>query len=176
MPGGRDIWNVHFEMTRDMGSTWETVGPIHDGQEIQAIQPSILFYEDGRMQILCRTQQNRISESWSDDGGNTWSPMQLTSLPNPSAGTDAVTLKDGRQLLIYNHTSRRGEFPSGRNMLNLAVSEDGENWKPVLTLERQEGEYSYPAIIQTGDGRVHMTYTYRRISVKHVVIDPGKLL
>jgi predicted neuraminidase len=176
VPGGRDIWNVHFEISRDNGSTWETVGPIHDGQEIQAIQPSILFYEDGRMQILCRTQQNRISESWSEDGGSTWSPMQLTSLPNPSSGTDAVTLKDGKQLLIYNHTSRRGEFPSGRNMLNLAVSEDGKNWKPVLTLERQEGEYSYPAIIQTEDGLVHMTYTYRRVSVKRVVIDPGQLL
>ena len=169
------MWCVHFEITRDNGTTWETVGPIHDGLEIQAIQPSILFYEDGRMQILCRTQQNRISESWSDDGGYTWGPMQLTSLPNPSAGTDAVTLEDGRHLLVYNHTTARGDFPSGRNMLNLAISRNGRSWKPVLTLERQEGEYSYPAIIQADDGRVHITYTYRRLSVKHVVIDPGQL-
>ena len=175
LPGEKEIWNVHFEISRDNGKTWETVGPIHDGLEIQAIQPSILFYKKGKMQVLCRTRQNRISESWSGDGGQTWSPMQLTSLPNPNSGTDALTLKDGRQLLIYNHTTRRGDFPSGRNMLNLAISKDGINWKPVLTLERQEGEYSYPAIIQTGDGLVHMTYTYRRQSVKHVVIDPGKL-
>jgi len=176
MPEGRDIWSVHFEITRDNGLTWETIGPIHDGLEIQAIQPSILFHKKDKMQVLCRTQQDSISESWSEDGGQTWSPMQLTSLPNPSAGTDAVTLKNGRQLVIYNHTTRRGDFPRGRNMLNLAISKDGKNWKPVLTLELQEGEYSYPAIIQTEDGLVHMTYTYLRRSVKHVVIDPGELI
>ncbi len=101
--------------------------------------------------------------------------MTATSLPNPSAGTDAVTLKDGRQLLIYNHTTNKGDFPKGRNMLNLATSTDGANWKPVMTLERQNGEYSYPAIIQGEDGLVYITYTYRRKSVKFVVIDPSKL-
>ena len=175
VPEGENIWSVHFEITRDNGKTWETVGPIHDGLEIQAIQPSVLFYKKGEMQVLCRTRQKCISESWSEDEGQTWSPMQLTSLPNPNSGTDAVTLKGGRQLLIYNHTTREGDFPNARNMLNLAISKDGINWKPVLTLERQEGEYSYPAIIQTEDGLVHMTYTYRRRSVKHVVVDPRGL-
>jgi predicted neuraminidase len=60
-------------------------------------------------------------------------------------------------------------------MLNLAISEDGENWKPVMTLERQQGEYSYPAIIQATDGKVHITYTYQRKSVKYAVVDPAKL-
>ena len=158
-----------------MGRSWETVGPIHDGQEIQAIQPSILRYENGRLQILCRTRQGRISESWSSDGGRSWSEMELTSLPNPNSGTDAVTLQDGRQLLVYNHTARGGEFPSGRNMLNVAISADGESWEPVMTLERQEGEYSYPAVIQFSDGTVHITYTFRRLTIKHVVIDPAEI-
>ena len=170
------IWSVHFEITRDNGISWESVGPIHDGLEIQAIQPSILFYKDGKMQVMCRTRQQRISESWSEDGGQTWSPMKLTSLPNPSAGTDAVTLKDDKQLLIYNHTTRDGDFPKGRNMLNLAISTDGISWEPLLTIERQEGEHSYPAIIQTEDELVHITYTYQRHSVKHVVIDPKELI
>lgn len=91
-----------------------------------------------------------------------------------NAGTDAVTLKDGRQLIIYNHTVRGGGFPSGRNMLNAAVSSDGKKWKPVLTLERAQGEYSYPAIIQARDHKIHVTYTYRRQSIKHVVMDPAK--
>ena len=101
--------------------------------------------------------------------------MNASNLPNPNAGTDAVSLEDGRQLIIYNHTVRGVGFPSGRNMLNAAISEDGKNWTPVLTLERARGEYSYPAVIQARDQKVHITYTYRRESVKHVVIDPAKL-
>ena len=100
--------------------------------------------------------------------------MTASKLPNPNAGTDAVTLKDGRQLIVYNHTVRRLQFPSGRNMLNVAISVGGKSWKPVLTLERAQGEYSYPAVIQTKDGKAHITYTYQRQSVKHAVIDPEK--
>ncbi|MEQ9437397.1 MAG: sialidase family protein [Cyclobacteriaceae bacterium] len=170
-------WMAHFEITRDLGKTWEVVGPINDGMTYDAIQPSILTYSDGRMQVLCRTRQQVISQSWSDDQGEHWSKMTATDLPNPNSGTDAVTLKDGRQLLVYNHTTREGEQPNGRNMLNLALSDDGEQWTPVMTLENKPAEagYSYPAIIQAADGLVHITYTYLRQSVKYVVIDPDKL-
>lgn len=166
-------WRVHFERTAEGGRSWQVIGPINDGKEFGAIQPSILTYADGRMQILCRSRQNVITTSWSEDGGKTWSKLTATALPNPNAGTDAVTLRDGRQLLVYNHTTRGGEFPSGRNMLNVAVSRDGKQWDTVLTLEKQQGEYSYPAVIQTRDGKVHITYTYRRNSIKHVVLDPS---
>ena len=170
-------WMVHFEISKDNGKTWEVVGPINDGKEFDAIQPSILTYPNGKMQVLCRTRQNVISQSWSEDQGQTWSKMTATELPNPNSGTDAVTLKDKRQLLIYNHTTKEGEEPKGRNMINLAISDDGINWKPVMTLENVPAEsgYSYPAIIQTSDGLVHITYTYVRQSVKHVVIDPSQL-
>jgi len=171
---GETFWQVHFELTSDLGKSWEVIGPINDGIEFDAIQPSILTYENGDMQILCRTIQNVISESWSEDGGRTWSPMKATELPNPSAGTDAVTLKDGRQLLVYNH-SKRGRTSPGRKILNVAISRDGKAWKPVLTLENQKGEYSYPAVIQSSDGLVHITYTYDRKSVKYVVIDPQQM-
>ena len=116
-----------------------------------------------------------IVQSWSEDGGQTWGEVTATALPNPNAGTDAVTLADGRQLLVYNHTRRGGGFPSGRNMLNVAVSTDGVEWTRVLTLERDEGEFSYPAVIQSADGKVHVTYTYQRRSVKHVILDPMQL-
>jgi len=168
---GDDFWRVHFEMTGDLGKSWQLVGPINDGIEFDAIQPTILRYGDGAMQVLCRTMQNVISESWSYDGGKTWSSMKATELPNPNSGIDAVTLEDGRQLLVYNH-SVRGRGSPGRGILNVAISNDGISWKPVMTLEKQEGEFSYPAVIQSSDGLVHVTYTYDRISIKHVVIDP----
>jgi len=169
-----DGWRVHFERSTDLGKTWDVIGPIHDGNAFSAIQPSILTCADGKMQILCRTRQNVIAQSWSEDGGKTWSEPTATSLPNPNAGTDAVTLVDGRQLLVYNHTTRTST-PSGRQMLNVALSTDGVAWKPVLTLQRAPGEFSYPAVIQTADGSVHITYTYQRRSIKHVVLDPTRL-
>ena len=78
-------------------------------------------------------------------------------------------LSDGRALVVYNHTER------GRSPLNVAVSRDGLQWQAALVLEDQPGEYSYPAVIQSSDGRVHATYTWKRQRIKHVVIDPAKL-
>ncbi|MBN1132179.1 MAG: exo-alpha-sialidase [Bacteroidales bacterium] len=173
--GDSIYWKVHFELTRDLGKNWAVIGPINEGITFDAIQPSILTYPGNRMQILCRTKQQVISQSWSEDAGMNWSGMTATSLPNPNSGTDAVTLNDGRQLLVYNHTIREGGFPSGRQMLNVAISKDGTSWSPVMTLEKSEGEYSYPAVIQSSDGMVHITYTYRRESIKHVIINPFQL-
>lgn len=173
-------WRVHFELTRDLGKTWEVIGPLQpklaDGQELDAIQPSVLTYPDGRLQILCRTQQGVLGTSWSEDGGRTWQPLQATSLPNPNSGTDAVTLRDGRQLLVYNHTTR-SPGKNGRQILNVATSLDGLNWTTNLTLENEGNSagYSYPAVIQTSDGKVHITYTWRRLTIKHAVLDPSRL-
>ena len=146
------------------------IGPLNDGEEIGAIQPTILIHPDDVLQLLCRTKgAKKISEFWSKDKGQTWSEMELTDLPNPNSGIDAVTLADGRHLLVYNHTSR------GRSPLNVAVSEDGVKWQAALILESEPGEYSYPAVIQSADGLVHITYTWKRREVKHVVVDPAKL-
>lgn len=167
-----DGWRVHFERTSDLGKTWESTPPVNDGKEIRAIQPSVLLHADGRLQALGRTRRNGIFEIWSDDGGKTWGKMTLTDLPNPSSGTDAVTLADGRQLLVYNHNP---EY-KGRSPLNVAISGDGKTWQAALVLEDSPGDqYSYPAVIQTSDGLVHVTYTWKRLRIKHAVVDPSKL-
>ena len=111
-----DGWRVHFELTRDHGKTWEVISPIENPSNIDAIQPSLLTYPDGRLQVLCRSRQGKIAQSWSKDGGKTWDPITLTQLPNPNSGTDALTIKDGRQLLVYNPITR------GRNVLAVALS------------------------------------------------------
>ena len=142
---------------------------MNTGIDFSAIQPSILIHGESKLQALGRSRQGRIWDSWSEDGGKTWSHLMAMELPNPNSGTDAVTLADGRHLLIYNHTRK------GRSPLNLAISEDGKTWQAALVFEDQPGEYSYPAIIQTADGMVHVTYTWKRELVKHVVVDPVKL-
>jgi predicted neuraminidase len=162
-------WQVHFERSSDLGATWAKTEPLNDGVTISAIQPSILFLGGDKLLAIGRTRQSHLFQIESPDGGKTWGPMSLGPLPNPNSGTDAVTLKDGRHLLIYNHTAK------GRSPLNLAVSRDGKTWQAALVFESEPGEYSYPAIIQTGDGLVHCVYTWKRQRVKHAVIDPAKL-
>ncbi len=170
-----DGWRVHFELTRDLGKTWTRIGPINDGRTFSAIQPTLLTYPDGRIQAINRTRQGVLAETWTTDGGRTWTELEAMKLPNPNAGADGVTLADGRQLLVYNHTVRGGQSPKDREMLNVAVSDDGKTWHAALVLEKSEGEYSYPAVIQSNDGLVHITYTWRRERIKHVVVDPTKL-
>lgn len=161
-------WQAHVEVTRDL-KEWKVIGPLNEGKDISVIQPTILTYPNGRLQMLCRTRRERfVAQSWSQDGGKTWTPFEATTLPNPNSGIDAVTLKDGRQLLVFNNTRK------GRTPLNVAVSQDGSQWEVVVTLEDQPGEYSYPAVIQSDDGLVHITYTYLRKGIKHVILDPGK--
>lgn len=164
-----DGWRVHLERTTDLGRTWTRIGPLNDGQEFAAIQPSVLFHPANTLQIVCRSRQGKVVEAWSTDGGATWGPMQATALPNPNSGIDAVTLADGRAILIYNHT------PRGRSPLNVALSADGKSWQAGPVLESEPGEYSYPAVIQTADGRVHVMYTWKRQRIKHAVIDPAKI-
>ncbi|MCW3093760.1 MAG: alpha-L-rhamnosidase [Ferruginibacter sp.] len=175
----KDGWRVHFEITPDLGKTWSKSDPINDGKIISAIQPSILTYADGRMQVVCRSKNRTINESWSTDGGKTWSPMKASQLPNNNSGTDAVTLADGRQLLVYNHVKPAPELPNGkgaRTPLNVAVSKDGINWEAALVLEDSPiSQYSYPSVIQSKDGMVHIVYTWRRERIKYVKIDPAKL-
>lgn len=172
---GEKGWRVHFERTWDLGKTWWTSSPVNDGKTIGAIQPSILFHKHDRLQALGRTRQGKMFEIWSDDEGNSWGEMTLMDLPNPNSGTDAVTLKDGRQLLVYNHNIRSGSNNKGRSPLDVAVSKDGKHWMAALVLEDDPNApngFPYPAVIQTRDGLVHVTYTWERKRIKHVVLDP----
>jgi predicted neuraminidase len=176
--GNREGWLVHFELSRDAGATWEKIGPVGKGPSFDAIQPSILFHAGGALQALCRTKQGVVAQTWSKDGGKTWSALTATGLPNPNSGTDAVTLADGRQLIVYNHSAHRANEPKGnRYPLDMAISTDGLKWNHVLTLESDPAGsgYAYPAVIQAADGRVHVTYTFDRKKIKHVVLDPTKL-
>jgi len=162
-------WRVHFERSADGGRTWQVIGPVNDGVRIGAIQPSILQLGGTRLLALGRTQNKRLFRIESPDNGLTWGEMTLLDVPNPNSGTDAVSLADGRHLLIYNH-SEKERWP-----LNVAVSAHGTTWTPVVTLEAEPGEFSYPAMIQAADGMVHMTYTWKRQKIAYAVLDPARI-
>ncbi|MCB1109675.1 MAG: exo-alpha-sialidase [Chlamydiia bacterium] len=160
-------WGCWIDETSDGGKTWEKRGPITaSDQPFGIIQPTLFHAAHHTLMLLARSHQiGYICRSISHDQGKSWSSAEPIELPNPNSGIDAIRLYDGRIFLVYNHSQ------TARTPINLAVSEDGgETWEMVLTLESGPGSYSYPAIIQTSDGRVHITYTWNRTNIKHIVI------
>ena len=164
-------WTSWLDRSTDDGKTWKRYGPIQvPGHSYGIIQPTLYETKDGKLVALCRSRGlGAICRAESKDGGETWSDAAKMDLPNPGAGIDVVRLMSGDLILIYNHAKLL------RTPMNLARStDDGKTWQPWKELETEPGEYSYPAILQASDGMLHMTYTWRRTHIKHVVVEPPK--
>ncbi len=160
----KENWNIYVETTDQDLNHWSKTKIDNNG--FNAIQPTILFYKGGKIQMLCRSREKRIVETWSKDQGKTWSPLQATTLLNNNSGIDAVTLDNGLKLLICNPVER------GRNKLSVFASVDGKIWSEKIVLEDQpDGEFSYPAVIKGKDGTIHITYTYNRVKIKYVHLE-----
>eukprot|EP00873_Tetraselmis_striata_P023966 jgi/Tetstr1/444230/TSEL_032123.t1 len=198
----RRLWQCWIDYSEDRGYTWKRHGPIpFDGN---IIQPSLWIGDDMSVHLLARTatdydtkgnradpEKNKkeiiyrgaqyLIHAQSDTTGLYWPRpgKPVLDLPSPNAAGDVVRLSNGRLLVIYNHSKERKAL--GRSTLLLSMSRDGgSSWQVVLQLEDgppndTTQEYSYPSIIQADDGLVHLTYTYRRRNIRHVVVDPQAL-
>jgi len=171
---------IHFERYNVQKNKWTMMNlPPNSANYKSPLQPTILFYGKDTLQALCRSKEQAILQTWSYDDGKTWTPLSKTSLPNNNSGIDGVTLKNGWQLLAYNHAVPNATWKNGkgaRTPLNVAMSKDGETWYASLILEDSPiSQYSYPSVIQGKDGMVHIVYTWRRQKIKYVKIDPSKL-
>ena len=165
-------WGCWIDITADGGHTWHKSAPINvDSQLFGIIQPTLFFGKNGTLKLLARSHQNgSICTAESYDQGKTWSKAQPIALPNPNSAIDAVNIMDGRIVLVYNH-SKQERYP-----LNIAISKDGGGtWKTEVVLEEEPGEYSYPSVIQALDKKIHVTYTWNRKYIKHVILDPQLL-
>jgi predicted neuraminidase len=163
-------WCSWVERSTDDGRTWTRHGPIAvPGKPFGNIQPTLFVTSKGNILALCRTRgMGFICACESTDGGLTWPEAKLTTLPNPGSGIDGVRAKDGTLYLAYNHARL------GRSPLNLARSkDDGKTWEMVAKVEEALlGEFSYPALIQASDGKLHLVYTWNRRHIKHLSYDP----
>ncbi|WP_229668730.1 sialidase family protein [Edaphobacter acidisoli] len=185
-------WAAWVERSTDDGKTWAKIGPITISPAVDEattpapdpkpgdpgfdakskgprhtvgiIQPSIVSLGGRHLRMYARSQTiaSKIAVADSIDNGLTWTQARFLDLPNNNSGIDAVRLKDGRIVLIFNDTTR------GRSPLNLAVSRDGEHFHIFTTLENTPGEFSYPALIQATNGDLLMTYTWNRKTIKFI--------
>jgi predicted neuraminidase len=142
---------------------------MHSGDEDQTygiIQPSVVPLGAKHLRLYARSTSHigKICVADSFDAGVTWTPARPIELPNPNSGIDALTLRDGRVVLVFNNSEH------SRTPLSLAVSRDGEHFRVFLTLEDDPGEYSYPALIQGQDGDLRITYTWNRKRICYAVV------
>ena len=173
-------WAAWVERSADSGRTWTKFGPItvpgatppsRPAASNGLIQPSVVRLDGRRLRLYARATPNigKIAIADSTDLGITWTQARTIDVPHPNSGIDAVTIPDGRVVLVYNHTT------SGRTPLNLAISRDGERFEMFKTLVDTPGEYSYPSMIVGKDGALHITYTWQRKRIKYVRVPLGHL-
>jgi len=175
-------WAAWIERSTDNARTWSRIGPIDVPRPARAaatpggadpfawsdtdgiIQPSVVSLGERHLRFYARSTRRigRVCVADSSDNGLTWSAARPLDVPNPNSGLDAVALGDGRVVLVYNHAT------TARTPLNLAVSADGEHFRMFRVLEDEDGEYSYPAMIQGRDGALHLTYTWNRKRMRYV--------
>lgn len=163
-------WQIHLEISDSGGKNWQYIGI--DCDSFGVIQPAILQYRGDTLQMLCRSRQNSIVQTWSFDNGLTWTSLSPVDLPNPNSGIDALSLPNDWQLLVYNPLLAGKEWWAGRSVLKVALSKNGRNWKDRFTLEDQtKGEYSYPAVIKDSRNIIRIAYTDNRANIKFVDLE-----
>lgn len=154
-----------YRISADNGKTWQTSAPYRGGS-----QPTVIERDDSSLFIMMRCKPI-IKQTISENGGKSWSEAGLSVLPNPNAGIAMTKLKNGHVVLVFNNTNE------GRSPLNIARSLDGgRTWEEPLVLESNQGEYSYLCVIQTLDDRIHISYTFRRYTIKHVEMNENWLV
>ncbi|MEW5947749.1 MAG: sialidase family protein [bacterium] len=161
------LFTPGFILTTDGGKTWKKTGiNLRAGGGI--IQPSSVQLSDGAILAYMRTgaKEGFIMKTVSTDGGEKWSSPEPTAFPNPNAAVDLARLRDGSLVLIYNDSFY------DRTPLSAALSTDeGKTWTFKRDLEKTFGEFSYPSLIQSRDGVIHVTYTYKRTNIKHAAFN-----
>lgn len=139
------------------------------GERTTTLQPTIVPVSAFEAHALMRdaSDERRIQQAFSRDGGATWEDLPPLDLPNHSTSVAALRLNEGGYLLLHNHVTEGG---SSRNVLRLSVSKDARSWETVFDVARGEPgeEFSYPALQQVGN-ELHVTYTSRRTSIEHHV-------
>jgi predicted neuraminidase len=182
LPSGRILVPMYSDgfsfgimaISDDGGITWTGSEPIVGAG---SIQPSVVRKKDGTLVAYLRDNgppPKRALMSTSSDDGVSWTPARDTEIPNPGTSLEAVRLRNGDWIMVYNDLER------GRYSLVAAISDDeGATWKWKRHLDGRpenqvNNQYHYPSVIQAKDGAIHVTYSYfvpEGKSIKHVRFD-----
>lgn len=186
-------WEVYFKLSNDDGDTWSESVCLPEGVDINPAigmplksfsgikyftnKSVVLKYKNSYMRLLSAKGAEKIRYCISDGGTKTWTCDDTTNLPCGNTPISAISLEDGRQLLVYNHVlAGDGKGHGCFSPLNISLSVDGRKWFASLVLEDNiSGKYYMPSAIQTSDGFVHIVYSWHDEKIKYVKIDPSRL-
>lgn len=140
----------------------------------RTLQPAVAALDAHRALALLRDSgpPHRLRAAYSDDAGGRWQPAVATSIPNPDSALALLRLADGTLLLACNPSE------TNRSRLALLRSRDqGRSWSAPLIVEQGDAgeEFSYPALLEDSAGTVHLAYTWKRQTIKHVEFSPAQI-
>jgi predicted neuraminidase len=155
------IWQSRMLISDDEGQTWRLTEPMSTPNG--NIHPCLVQLSADHLLAYLRTGGSGgvIWRSESFDRGETWLQPTPTSIPNPNSGIDLLCLENESLVLAFNNSRQQ------RTPLCVALAEKGEVWQWQRTLEDEEAEFSYPTLLQTDDGLIHLVYTYRRENIHY---------
>jgi hypothetical protein len=179
LPSGRILVPLYSDgfsfgimaISDDGGYTWTGSEPIVGAG---GVQPSVVRKNDGTLVAYLRDNgppPKRALISYSKDDGVSWTTAEDSDIPNPGTSLEAIRLRSGHWILVYNDIER------GRSSLAAAISEDeGTTWTWKRHLDGDPSapgpnQYHYPSVIQGKDGAIHVTYSYyvpEGQTIKHV--------
>ncbi|MCP4643644.1 MAG: exo-alpha-sialidase, partial [bacterium] len=159
---------VHY--SDDRGETWASspiistpAGSTGRKTDPAAEEPMIIELNDGRLMMVMRTYLKSIYQSFSDDGGATWSDPASSGIPSPGSMTTIKRMPNGDILLIWNWAELgtiTGPWP--RNFITTAVStDDGKTFSSVRHLDGAddfEGKITMANVVFSG-GNAVITYS-----------------
>jgi alpha-L-fucosidase len=157
------FWSSRFAFSDDEGKSW-SFSPLYSIRK-GMIQPSVVQFSNGEIYCLNRSRTGWLVEMRSSDNGKTWTKPRNTIIPNNNACACMAQLKTGDLIMVFNPLHK------GRNVLSVAESKDkGNHWIRRFDLENEpENEFSYPCVVETPDGLIHVVYTYKRRTIEHAV-------
>lgn len=166
LPAYHEFVGLFGEILR-LNRDGNVVGKTRLSRGAHSLQPVIVPASQTRAIALMRyagPPPKRMLAARTVDGGRHWTRPFKTDLPNPNSAISCIRLDDGALLLVFNDSE------VDRSDLSLAYSsDDARTWRTLHRFESAPGlEYSYPCLIQAGEGDFHLLYTWRREQIKHV--------
>ncbi|MCC6679781.1 MAG: exo-alpha-sialidase [Phycisphaeraceae bacterium] len=143
--------------SRDQGNTWQLLGQ-PDVPDRQYDEHMFVERKDGSIWVLVRTRYG-IGQSFSTDGGKTWSPGEPSGIPHPVSRFFIRRLNSGSLLLI------RHDPPDEKKRSDLKAfvsTDDGKTWSGGLMIDERLN-VSYPDAVQANDGTIYAIYDYDRM-------------
>lgn len=167
--GTRETWSPRGHalcyLSDDDGRTWfpssDILDPPDEASPSGFQEPGVVELRGGRVWMFIRTGSGFLWQSFSEDGGDSWSAATQTDIATPTSPASVKRIPDTRDLLmVWNDHSGRHPFPAGkRTPLCTAVSRDeGATWSPSRALETNPDEWYCYTAIDFIEGHVLLAY------------------